>query len=77
MPISSYLAIPKANQLPELTKQVEAFSECETLPSSNKEVLVVTTDTIDAQAEERLIQKIQSLDSLQQMTMVSGYNDKK
>lgn len=77
MPISSYLAIPKSNQLSKLTKQIEAYPECDALPSTNKEVLVVVTETADAAAEETLIEKLQSLDSLQQLTMVSGYNDNK
>lgn len=75
MPISSFLAIPKHDQLSLLTDQITSFPECDALPSSNKDLLVVVTETKDNQAEETLLEKIQALDSLEQLTMVSGFND--
>lgn len=75
MPISSFLAIPKRDQLTELTKEIASFPECDALPSSNKDLVVVVTETKDNQAEENLLEKIHALDSLEQLTMVSGFND--
>ncbi|WP_422358966.1 chaperone NapD [Reichenbachiella sp.] len=75
MPISSFLAIPKRDQLPLLTDQIASFPECDALPSSNKDLLVVVTETEDSKAEETLLEKIHALESLEQLTMVSGFND--
>ncbi|WP_420581657.1 chaperone NapD [Reichenbachiella sp.] len=75
MPISSFLAIPKQDQLTQLTDQIALFPECDALPSTNKDLLVVVTETKDNQAEETLLEKINALDCLEQLTMVSGFKD--
>lgn len=75
MPISSFLAVPKRDQLTVLTDEIATFPECDALPSSNKDLLVIVTDTKDNQAEESLLEKINSLDCLEQLTMVSGFKD--
>ncbi|WJJ95240.1 hypothetical protein [Algibacter luteus] len=74
MPIKSYLAHPHEGRKQHLIDAFSAIKECEVLPATNEDVLVVITDTLDDVSEEILKEKIEKIDSLKLLAMVSGFN---
>lgn len=74
MPITSYLAHPQEGKKSELIKALTSFNECEVIPAENKDVLVVVAETQDAEEEKILKEKIEALDSLKLLALVSGFN---
>ena len=74
MPIISYLAHPHDGRKDELIKALNSLQECEVIPAANKDVLVLVTET-ETKAEENILkQKLETIDSLKLLAMVSGYN---
>jgi len=74
MPIKSYLAHPHENKKEALITALSAFEECEVTPATNEDILVLVTDTLDDASEEILKEKIEKIDSLKLLAMVSGFN---
>lgn len=74
MPIKSYLAHPHDGRKTELIRDLTAIHQCEVIPSENKDVLVVVTETIDESEDKSLSEKIEALDSLKLLALVSGFN---
>lgn len=74
MPIKSYLAYPQAGKKKELIETLTLFKDCEVIPAENKEILVIVTETQDANQEDKIKDKIEALDSLKLLTLVSGFN---
>jgi len=73
MPVKSYLARPHPGKLNELTSELSALIGCETIPSTNEEITVLITDTLNEEEDILLLSKINTLDSLKMLTMVSGF----
>lgn len=73
MPVKSYLARPHQGQFKELLEQLNQLNGCDTLPSTNEEIIVVVTDTINNQEDEKLLASIHEIDSLKMLSMVSGF----
>lgn len=76
MPIISYLAHPHEGKKEELIKALEGLNECEVIPAQNKDLLVLVTETESKAEEDILKQKLETIDSLKMLSMVSGYNTK-
>lgn len=74
MPIKSYLAHPQDGRKQHLVDALSEIKECEVMPATNENVLVVVTDTLDDASEEILKKKIEKIDSLKLLAMVSGFN---
>lgn len=74
MPIISYLALPKAGAMEQLTAELSAMKHCEIIPADNQEVIVLVTDTPDEQTEQRLQNMLKKLPSLQSLSMTFGCN---
>ncbi len=74
MPIKSYLAHPHDGQKERLIEELSALKECDVLPSQNKEIIVLVTDTEDEEREKILKQKLEAISSLKLLAMVSGFN---
>lgn len=74
MPIISYLAHPHVGRKEELIKALSSMQECEVIPAENKDVLVLVTETETKADEDKLKQKLETIDSLKLLAMVSGYN---
>ncbi|TGV01466.1 hypothetical protein [Flavivirga rizhaonensis] len=74
MPIKSYLAHPQEGKKEDLIKALSELKECEVMPATNEDVLVVVTDTLDDASEDILKEKIEKIDSLKLLAMVSGFN---
>ncbi len=76
MPIKSFIAHPKSGRKTELVSALNDFTECEVIPSTNEDIVVVVTDTISKQADIDLEKKMYEIDSLQMLSMVSGFDNK-
>jgi nitrate reductase NapAB chaperone NapD len=74
MPIKSYLAHPHDGQKNDLIRDLTAIHQCEVIPSENKDVLIVVTETIDESEDKSLSEKIEAIDSLKLLALVSGFN---
>jgi len=75
MPIKSYLAIPREQQKTELENVLSTLPECEIIPSENKDVIVIVTDTPNEKDDSLLFKKINSLDQLDLITLVSAFDN--
>lgn len=73
MPVKSYLARPHTGKFDELISELSALKGCEIIPSTNEEIAVLVTDTLHEEEDALLISKINTLDSLKMLTMVSGF----
>ncbi len=76
MPIKSYVAFPRKGEKEQLIKVLENTKHCEVLPATNKEVLVLVTDTKDDQQEEALQQILDSIEEIEHLNLVSGFSEK-
>lgn len=74
MPIKSYLAHPHDGKKAELVDALSQLDACEVIPATNEAVLVLVTDTLDDASEDILKEKIEKIDSLKLLAMVSGFN---
>ena len=76
MPIKSYVAFPRKGEKERLIKVLESTEHCEVMPSTNKDVLVLVTDTQNDQQEEALQQVLDSIEEIEHLNLVSGFSDK-
>lgn len=77
MPIKSYLAHPHEGKKTELIEALSAINECEIIPAQNEDLLIVVTDTQDKIEEDILKEKLETIESLKLLAMVSGFNTTK
>ncbi|MCT4624703.1 MAG: hypothetical protein N4A46_13865 [Schleiferiaceae bacterium] len=76
MPIKSFIAHPKWGKKEQLIEDLEQLDACEIIPSTNEEIVVLVTDTPDKAADIALEEKLHNLESLQMLSMVSGFDNK-
>ena len=74
MPIKSYLAHPHKGQKKELSKALSSLAECEITSAENEDIIVLVTETNSDIEEEQLKQKLDAINSLKLLAMVSGFN---
>jgi len=74
MPIKSYLALPLNGRKEELMTALRSFDQCEVVPAKNQDVLALVTDTPNEREEEILKEKIEAINSLKLLSLVSGFN---
>ncbi|GAA4296046.1 hypothetical protein [Aestuariibaculum suncheonense] len=77
MPIKSYLAHPHKNEKQALINALSGIEKCEVIPSENKDLLIVVTDTDNNLEEDHLKEQIESISSLKLLVMVSGFDTPK
>ena len=75
MAIKSYLAFPHEGQKEALVDSIESISGCEVTPSENRDLLILIIESKDQNHEEKLLEEIKNLNSLNHLTLVSGFND--
>lgn len=73
MPVKSYLAYPQPGGIEALVSDLGELKGCEIHPSSNRDLVVVLTDTADAHEEELLRERLQQLSSLKYLALVAGF----
>ncbi len=74
MPIKSYLAHPHNGKKNELIQALSAIDQCEVVAAQNKEVLVLVTETDNDSEENLLKEKLETINSLKLLALVSGFN---
>ncbi|WP_108866360.1 hypothetical protein [Aquimarina aquimarini] len=74
MPIKSYLVHPHSGRKKELIKALSVIDQCQIVPAENKELIVLVTDTETGKEEENLKEKLEAIESLKLLAMVSGFN---
>lgn len=75
MPIKSYLAHPAPGKKAMLMYALNSMSECEIVPAQNQDLLVLVTETKNKSHEQELEARLNELDSLAMLSLVSGFND--
>mgnify|MGYP000415694987 CR=1 FL=1 len=74
MSIKSYLAYPQTGRKEKLIAALSKMKHCELLPSENKDVIILITDTETKAQDEQINSQLEALDSLKLLTLVSGFN---
>ncbi|WP_394971028.1 hypothetical protein [uncultured Croceitalea sp.] len=77
MPIKSYLVHPQEGKKMHLANVLSEIEQCEVLPAENKEVLILVTETYSKQEEEVLKEKLDSINEVKLMALVSGFDTPK
>ncbi len=77
MPIFSYLAIPEQGKIDQLIMDLSNLNHCEIVPASNKDIIVLVTDTPDENTERSLQKQLKNLKTLQSLSMTFGHVDEK
>ena len=75
MPIFSYIAYPENGRTDEMIRELDSFSQCEVKESTNREIVILVTDTKNNDEEEKLQKKLKNVTSLQCLSMVFGHTD--
>ncbi len=75
MPVFSYLAIPTNGAKEGLCTELARLDHCRFMPADNHEVVVLITDTPDAEVEGRLQESLKGLPSLQSLSLAFGYDE--
>lgn len=75
MPIKSYLVIAKEGFKDKVRKDITQLSECEVIPSENKNVLAIITETSNEERDRELLKNLNSLDAVQMVTLVAAFSD--
>ncbi|WP_299431255.1 hypothetical protein [uncultured Aquimarina sp.] len=74
MPIKSYLAHPHTGKKNELIETLSKMNQCEVMPAQNKDILILITETNNKTDEAILKEKLETIESLKLLAMVSGFN---
>ncbi len=74
MPIKSYLAHPKKGEKQALINALSELNGCEVIPATNQDVVVLVTETLDDASDVILKEKIEHINSLKLLALVSGFN---
>lgn len=69
MGICSYLAIPRPGALSALQERLTALDGCDVVPSVNRDLLVVVTDSPDTEGERDLRERIEALDGIEALVL--------
>lgn len=75
MPIKSYLVHSASGLRDELTRTLSALQGCTIVPATNRDVVILITDTTDEAAEQRLQNALAQVRGLQWLTLVAGLAD--
>jgi len=74
MPIKSYLAHPILGKKEELILALKKIDQCGVVPAKNQDVLALVTETSNEKEDEILKDKIEAINSLKFLSLVSGFN---
>jgi nitrate reductase NapAB chaperone NapD len=75
VPIKSYLAHAVEGQRDQLGRTLRALEGCAIVPATNRDVVVLVTDTADETAEQDLQERLAQVPGLQCLTLVAGLDD--
>ena len=75
MPVFSYLAYPAKGAKEELLNDLAALDYCEVTPAENEDILILVTETPNADKERELQKQLNKLKSLESLGMTFGHTD--
>ena len=75
MTIQSYLVYPEPGRTPTLTHALRQIPGCEVIPSENRELLVLITESPDDTAQKQLETELETLDGVACLAMVGGWTE--
>ena len=75
MIIKSYLVYPADGHLESLSNTLNGMPNCEVVPSTNENLLVLVTESEDETAEATLEAQLKKIPTIQSMALVSGHNE--
>lgn len=75
MAICSYVVIPQRGERDALCARLEALPGCDVVPSVNRDLIVLVTDTPDRDEETMLRDRIERLDGIQALVLTFGEVD--
>ena len=75
VPIQSYLVYPQVGEKQVLINQLNQFSECEVLESTNEDVVILVTDTQDDKEENLLQENLNAITQISGMALVYAHNE--
>lgn len=73
MPIKSYIAHPHNGKYQELLSELSNITDCDIIPSENKEIVIVVTDTKSDLDDKNMQIEINAIKSLNILSLVSGF----
>jgi len=73
MPIKSYLVHSHPGQSQALASRLAALPGCTAVPAQNRDALVLVTDTPSEDADRDLRARLEQVESLVAMTLVSAF----
>lgn len=76
MPIKSYLLHFEEGKRELLLKELQKIEGCEVIPAENHDVVVVVTDTDSEELDTTLFNKLQEIQGLKHLSLVSGFDAK-
>ncbi len=71
----SYLAYPAKAKKTDLVEELNRLSSCQAMASTNRELVILVTDTVDDREEEKLQKKLQEVPHLTGLALVSAYGE--
>ena len=75
MPIKSYLAYPVEGKKDILINELSLLKGLEILPSDNKDLLILVSDTDSIDEDIKLEKKLAQIDSLKFISLVYGHTE--
>ncbi len=76
MPIKSYLLHFEEGKRELLLMELQKLEDCEVIPAENHDVVVVVTDTDSEELDITLFNKLQEIQGLKHLSLVSGFDAK-
>lgn len=76
MPIKSYLLHFEEGKREILLMDLQKLEGCEIIPAENHDVVVVVTDTDSEESDIILFDKLQEIQGLKHLSLVSGFDPK-
>lgn len=72
MPVCSYVVIPQPGRLAPLTERLAAIPGCEVTRATNREVLLLVTETADGASEATLRAALEAIPGIQELLLTFG-----
>jgi nitrate reductase NapAB chaperone NapD len=75
MPVCSYVVIPREGAVAAVEARLLALPGCEVVRAENRDLLLLVTDTADAEQEQALTRTLESMDGIASMVLTFGELD--
>jgi nitrate reductase NapAB chaperone NapD len=75
MTVQSYLVYPEAGRVEAVSRSLSDIPSCEVIRAENRDLLILVTETDDAQAQKKLETQIEELAGVECVALVSGWTE--